>query len=109
MSNAIFRVFVVIGLFAVAVGLSLFTVNERELAINYLAHWQPNCSRTLFCQSLLVLDGLNAAIFGMICMERPFRLFARAGFSAVLERRQWNEFVRGLDTPQWLMPVQPEI
>jgi membrane protease subunit HflC len=33
MSNAMFRVFVVIGLVAVAVGLSLFTVNERDLAI----------------------------------------------------------------------------
>src|SRR5210317_2514436 len=33
MSNAMFRVFVIIGLIAVAVGLSLFTVNERDLAI----------------------------------------------------------------------------
>lgn len=33
MSNAMFRVVVVLGLIAVAVGLSLFTVNERELAI----------------------------------------------------------------------------
>jgi membrane protease subunit HflK len=33
MSNAMFRLFVVIGLIAVAVGLSLFTVNERDLAI----------------------------------------------------------------------------
>jgi len=33
MSNAMFRVFVVLGLIAVAIGLSLFTVNERELAI----------------------------------------------------------------------------
>jgi HflK protein len=32
-SNAMFRLFVVIGLIAVAVGLSLFTVNERDLAI----------------------------------------------------------------------------
>ena len=33
MSNAMFRVFVVLGLIAVAVALSLFTVNERDLAI----------------------------------------------------------------------------
>jgi membrane protease subunit HflC len=33
MSNAVFRIFVVLGLVAVAAGLSLFTVNERELAI----------------------------------------------------------------------------
>lgn len=33
MSNAVFRVLVVVGLIAVAAGLSLFTVNERELAI----------------------------------------------------------------------------
>ena len=33
MSNAVFRVLVILGLVAVAVGLSLFTVNERELAI----------------------------------------------------------------------------
>ncbi len=33
MSNAMFRLFVLIGLIAVAVGLSLFTVNERDLAI----------------------------------------------------------------------------
>ena len=33
MSNAMFRLFVVIGLVVVAAGLSLFTVNERELAI----------------------------------------------------------------------------
>ena len=33
MSNAVFRLFVVLGLLVVAAGLSLFTVNERELAI----------------------------------------------------------------------------
>ena len=33
MSNTVFRILVVLGLVAVAVGLSLFTVNERELAI----------------------------------------------------------------------------
>ena len=33
MSNAMFRIVVVLGLIAVAAGLSLFTVNERELAI----------------------------------------------------------------------------
>jgi membrane protease subunit HflC len=33
MSNAVFRILVVLGLVAVAVGLSLFTVNERDLAI----------------------------------------------------------------------------
>ena len=33
MSNALFRILVVLGLVAVAAGLSLFTVNERELAI----------------------------------------------------------------------------
>lgn len=33
MSNAAFRVFVILGLLVVAAGLSLFTVNERELAI----------------------------------------------------------------------------
>ena len=33
MSNAMFRVVVILGLVAVAAGLSLFTVNERELAI----------------------------------------------------------------------------
>jgi membrane protease subunit HflC len=33
MSNAAFRLFVILGLLVVAAGLSLFTVNERELAI----------------------------------------------------------------------------
>jgi len=33
MTNAVFRIFVVLGLVAVLAGLSLFTVNERELAI----------------------------------------------------------------------------
>jgi len=33
MSNAAFRIFVILGLLVVAAGLSLFTVNERELAI----------------------------------------------------------------------------
>ena len=33
MSNAVFRLFVVLGLLVVAAGLSLFTVNERDLAI----------------------------------------------------------------------------
>jgi len=33
MSNAVFRMVVILGLLAVAAGLSLFTVNERELAI----------------------------------------------------------------------------
>ena len=33
MSNGVFRVFVIIGVLVVFTALSLFTVNERELAI----------------------------------------------------------------------------
>jgi hypothetical protein len=85
--------------------LRLHAARERELAINYFGHYAPGVTRALFRDCLFMLDGLNAAVFEMLCVERPAEMVRRS-FTAIFTRRsEWREFLDGLGRPQWLLPV----
>lgn len=78
---------------------------ERALAVNYFGHWAPRCSEALWRETIWVLDALNAATFELV-LGMLARAFAPIGPLGIRARReQWNKFVAGLDTPQWLEPV----
>lgn len=75
---------------------------ERELALNYLGHWRPRVTGTLWTQVVHVLDGLNAAVFEM-CREWGGTI-ARKSLRAALRRpSEWHHFVARLDEPQRLL------
>lgn len=77
---------------------------ERGLAINYFQHWAPKCTVELWRETIWVLDALNAATFELV-LGLLARAFAPAGPLGIRARRaQWQDFLRGLDTPQWLLP-----
>jgi hypothetical protein len=76
---------------------------ERELAVNYLSHWAPEVSRALFRECIYVLDGLNAAVFALLCVERPAQMVGRSIVGAIAHRAEWRAFLAGLDRPQWLL------
>jgi hypothetical protein len=78
---------------------------ERELAIHYFRHDAPSVDRATFRAALYVLDGLNAAVFAMLCRERPGEMIRRSLIGALRHRDEWRAFVAGLDAPQWLMPL----
>jgi hypothetical protein len=77
---------------------------ERAMALNYFAHWSPPATRALWRQCVLVLDGLNAATFGMLCREQPAAMIGHALFGALARRSEWRAFVDGLQQPPWLLP-----
>jgi len=77
---------------------------ERELAVNYFSHWAPNATRELWRQCILVLDGLNAATFDLLCNRAPGAFVGRAMAGMVTRGAEWRAFVAGLEKPQWLMP-----
>jgi hypothetical protein len=76
---------------------------ERALAINYFGHWAPACTELLWRQCIYVLDGLNAAVFALLCRERPAEMIARSLAAALVHRGEWRAFVAGLDHPQRLL------
>jgi hypothetical protein len=78
---------------------------ERELAINYFGHWAPRVDRETVRQCVWVLDGLNAAVFELLCLDRPGRMIGRSIASAIARRAEWRSFVAGLERPQWTLPV----
>ena len=78
---------------------------ERALAVNYFAHSMPPVSRELFRACLHVLDGLNAAVFALLCVEQPGEMIGRSIVGALVHRAEWRAFVEGLDRPQWTLPV----
>jgi hypothetical protein len=78
---------------------------ERELAINYFSHWAPPATRELWRQCILVLDGLNAATFDLLCNRAPAAFVAQAMKGMVTRRAEWHAFVAALAEPQWVMPV----
>jgi len=77
---------------------------ERELAINYFSHWAPNATRELWRQCILVLDGLNAATFDLLCNRAPGTIVRHALTGMVTRGGEWRAFVANLEKPQWLMP-----
>jgi hypothetical protein len=83
--------------------LAIHGARERELALNYFAHWAPSVTRTLWRQCIVLLDGLNAATFDMICNRERGAMLRHAATGFLTRRGEWREFVAGLKTPQWLM------
>jgi hypothetical protein len=85
--------------------LSEHASRERALAINYFAHSSPDCSEALWRQCIIVLDALNAAVFAMMCRDRPRQMIAHSVKRTFSGRGEWRAFVDGLKRPQWLMPL----
>ena len=71
--------------------------------MNYFAHWAPAVSRALLRECVLVLDALNAAVFALLCVERPGEIVGRSVVAAFTRRGEWRQFVAKLDQPQWLL------
>jgi len=77
---------------------------ERALAVNYFSHWAPNATRELWRQCILVLDGLNAATFDLLCNRAPASMIGHAMAGMVTRRGEWRAFLAGLEKAQRLMP-----
>jgi hypothetical protein len=77
---------------------------ERELALHYLSRWAPDATEALFRQCLTILDGLNAAVFDMMCRKQPAHMIARSlvGAFSPAGRAEWRAFVAALEQPQRL-------
>jgi len=83
--------------------LRIHAARERELASNYFSHWAPLVTRELFRECLFVLDGLNAAVFAMLCRDRPAEMVGRSILGAISRRSEWKAFVAALAQPQLLV------
>jgi len=77
---------------------------EEALARNYFAHWSPPVTRELWRQCLLVIDGINGAVFECVCDTQLKPILGYTFFRAPLHTKEWKRFVAALDEPQWLMP-----
>jgi len=62
-------------------------------------------TRELWRQCLLSLDGLNAAVFALLCDERPGEMIARSFLGALTSGDEWRAFRAGLEVPQRLLAV----
>jgi hypothetical protein len=78
---------------------------ERALALNYLGHFAPRVTFALFRQAVLVLDGLNAAVFDLTCRGARTAMLGHALVGMVTRRAEWRAFEAGLEVPQRLLPV----
>jgi hypothetical protein len=78
---------------------------ERQLAVNYFSHWAPPASRELWRQCIVLLDGLNAATFELLCHQQRGAMVRHAFMGMVTRGAEWRAFVTALDEPQWLMPT----
>jgi hypothetical protein len=76
---------------------------ERALALHYFARWAPVVDEGLFRQAITVLDGLNAAVFDMMCRREAARMIGRSMLGALTGRDEWDRFVAGLDDPPPLL------
>jgi hypothetical protein len=77
---------------------------ERQLAVNYFSHWAPKATRELWRQCIIMLDGLNAATFDLICRRARFGIVRHALSGMVTRGAEWRAFVAGLAQPQPLLP-----
>jgi hypothetical protein len=78
---------------------------ERQLAVNYFSHFAPPVTRELWRQCILVLDGLNAATFDLLCNRARGAMVRRALTGMVTRGAEWRAFVASLQQPQWLLPA----
>jgi hypothetical protein len=83
--------------------LKIHAARERELALNYLSHWAPDVTRALFRECIYLLDALNAAVFALLCKERPAAMVGHSIVNAIARRDEWRAFVDGLAQPQLLL------
>jgi hypothetical protein len=77
---------------------------ERELALNYFAHWSPRATRALWAQTIHVLDDLNAAVYAALGGKGGNGIRLRALWGAIRGSREWSAFREGLERPQRLLP-----
>jgi hypothetical protein len=70
---------------------------ERTLALAYLAAWSPPSTRALWRQCVLVLDGLNAAVFELACRRPSFPI--GTALHALGGGGEWARFVAAMDRP----------
>jgi hypothetical protein len=84
--------------------LELHADRERELALNYFAHWSPRVTRSLWAQCIYILDGLNAAVYAALEGSTGLGIRARAMLGLVSGDNDWRTFCQGLDEPQVLLP-----
>ena len=56
----------------------------------------------------MILDGLNAAVFDLICHLRPGSFVSFAMKGPLMHRDQWRRFVANMETPQTLVPIPDE-
>ncbi len=87
--------------------LNAHAARERALAINYFGHWAPDATGALWRQCILILDGLNAAVFDMMCDKQRGSMVGHSILGAVTSGDEWRAFVSGLDRPQRLLNVTP--
>jgi hypothetical protein len=85
--------------------LALHAERERALAANYLGHAAPAVSFELFRQCIVILDGLNAAVFDMTCRTARTAILSRALLGALTGAKEWRAFEAAVRTPQRLVPV----
>ncbi len=85
--------------------LARHAARESELAVHYMAAWSPPCTEALWEQTLWVLDAINAALFAWASGSHTPELVARSLWQAASRGRDWQAFVRAMDTPQWLWPL----
>lgn len=78
---------------------------ERALAVNYFSHWAPGATRELWRQCIVMLDGLNAATFDLLCNRARGAFVRHALVGMVTRNAEWRAFVDGLEKPQWMMPT----
>jgi hypothetical protein len=78
---------------------------SRQMAINYFSHWAPGASEALWRQSLTMLDGINAALFRMVCEDRRSEVIARSLVGAVTHAHEWRAFVAAMNRPVPLRAV----
>ncbi len=83
--------------------LSRHALRERELALNYLAHWSPRVTRDLWAQCIYVLDGLNAAVFAALQGREGLGIRLRALGGLLIGGDEWRLFCEGLARPQRLL------
>ncbi|MSP62192.1 MAG: hypothetical protein EXR72_18040 [Myxococcales bacterium] len=69
---------------------------EREMALDYLGHFAPPSTRELWRQSIIVLDGLNAAVFAMALRTHRVSFPAANLWHAIFRGDEWRQFRHGL-------------
>ena len=71
---------------------------ERALAKRYFAHSAPRATPLLWRQVILILDGLNAAVFDSASRRHSGSILWHSLTGALTRRSEWKSFLSGLDS-----------